>query len=66
LLFVGASLALAAERVGWSWLFYVGLAMLVIALAMPSTPGQTLKQRASNLVAHIPGARLFRRSDGGG
>ena len=61
MLFLGALLALAAERVGLGWLFYVGLAMLVIALALPAAPGQTVKERASNLLQHLPGARLFRR-----
>lgn len=65
-MFVGAALALAAERVALNWLFYVGLAMLVIALALPAVPGQTLGERAKNLVAHIPGARWFRGSGGGG
>jgi len=63
LLFVGASLALAAERVGSGWLFYVGLGGLVIALTLPSAPGQTLGERVRNLLAHMPGARLFLRRD---
>lgn len=61
MLFSGALLALAADRVGLDWMFYVGLAMLVIALALPATPGQSLNERAGNLVRHLPGARLFRR-----
>jgi len=61
LLFVGAPLALAADRLGRSWLFYVGVSMLVVSLALPSKPGQTVAERARNLAAHIPGARLFRR-----
>jgi hypothetical protein len=64
LLFLGAPLALAADRLGRHWLFYMGLAMLLVSLALPSASGQTLGDRARNLAAHVPGARLFRRRDG--
>jgi hypothetical protein len=66
LLFVGAPLALAADRLGRDWLFYIGLGMLVAALALPSKPGQTMADRAKNLASHIPGGRWFRRRDSAG
>ncbi len=62
LIFVGAPLALASSRLGQRWLFYVGLALLAVALALPTQPGQTLKERMTNLVQHFPGARWIRRS----
>ncbi|NIN73535.1 MAG: hypothetical protein GTO46_16750 [Gemmatimonadetes bacterium] len=61
LIFVGAPLALAADRLGQRWLFYVGLALLIIALAIPARPGQTLGQRLGSLVHRLPGSRWLRR-----
>ncbi len=61
LIFVGAPLALASGRLGQRWLFYVGLALLVLALALPARPGGSFKERAGDLVRHFPGARWFRR-----
>jgi hypothetical protein len=61
LMFIGAPLALAADRVGQRWLFYVGLALLVIALVIPARPGRTLGQRLDGLVRHLPGRRWLRR-----
>lgn len=66
LLFAGASLALAADRIGTGWLFYVGLAMLLAALTLPTAPGQSLRDRVRNLVAHMPGARMFLGRDDDG
>jgi hypothetical protein len=60
---VGAGLALAAERLGRRWLFYVGLGLLVVSLVLPSAAGQTLEERLANLGRHLPGGRLFRRRD---
>jgi hypothetical protein len=66
-MFVGAPLALAADRLGQRWLFYLGLALLIIALAVRARPGQTLAQRWNSLVSHLPGSRWLRRdSDVGG
>ena len=59
---MGAPLALASGRLGQRWLFYVGLALLAGALALPMSPGQTLGERMRNLARHLPGARWFRRS----
>jgi hypothetical protein len=61
LIFVGAPLALASSRLGQRWLFYVGLALLVVALALPAQPGRSFKERAGDFVRHFPGARWFRR-----
>lgn len=60
LLFVGAPLALAAERIGARWLSYVGLALLVVALLIPSRADQELGERLEALVDHLPGFRWFR------
>jgi len=59
---VGAPLALASSRLGQRWLFYVGLALLALALLLPARPQQTFGERMRNLVGHLPGARWFRRS----
>ncbi|UCC74843.1 MAG: hypothetical protein JSV86_09935 [Gemmatimonadota bacterium] len=61
MIFVGAPLALAADRIGQRWLFYVGLALLIIALAIPARPGQALRGRIDYLIRHLPGARWIRR-----
>jgi hypothetical protein len=60
-MFVGAPLALASDRLGRGWLFFVGLALLVVALALPTQPGQTLEERLRGLARHLPGARWLRR-----
>jgi hypothetical protein len=60
-MFVGAPLALASEPLGQSAFFYVGLALLVVALALPVSPGQTLGARARDIVRHLPGARWLGR-----
>ncbi len=54
LLFVGAPLALAADRLGQRWLFYVGLALLIVGLLLPVRAGQTLGERFRNLSGHLP------------
>jgi hypothetical protein len=66
LIFVGAPLALVAGRVGQRWPFYLGLALLIIALAIPARTGQTLGQRLDGLVRHLPGSRWLRRDSDGG
>jgi hypothetical protein len=60
---VGATLALASDRLGQRWLVYVGLGLLAASLMLPSAPGQTLEERIANLGRHLPGGRLFRRRD---
>lgn len=60
---MGAPLALAADRVGRPWLFFVGLALLIIALLVPVRPGQTLRERLDGLVRHLPGSRWLRRDN---
>lgn len=62
-MFIGAPLALAAQPLGRPGLFYVGLALLVIALALPAKPGQTPQERIRNLVRHLPGLAWVGRSD---
>ena len=62
-MFVGAPLALAARPLGRPSLFYVGLVLLVIALALPAHPGQTPRERARNLAKHLPGFAWIGRTD---
>lgn len=62
-MFVGAPLALVAHPLEAPWLFFVGLALLLIALAVPTRKGQTLSNRLAQLVRHLPGARWFRPRD---
>ncbi|NIR45965.1 MAG: hypothetical protein GWN99_16135, partial [Gemmatimonadetes bacterium] len=59
LILSGAPLALAADRVGWRWLFFLGLALLVVALAIPARSGQSLGERLADLLRHLPGSRWF-------
>jgi len=61
LIFIGAPLALLADRVGQRWLFYLGLVLLILALVVPARPGQTPGQRVGGLVRHLPGSRWLRR-----
>ncbi len=63
LIFVGAPLALASVPLETRWLFYVGLALLILALALPARPGQSPRERWENVVRHLPGARWLRRRD---
>jgi hypothetical protein len=44
-------------------LFFMGLALLVIALAVPPKPGQTLKERTRSLARHFPFFGWLRRRD---
>lgn len=62
-MFVGAPLALAAHPLEAPWLFFVGLALLLIALAVPPRKGQSLPSRLAQLVRHLLGARWFRTRD---
>jgi hypothetical protein len=61
LVLVGAPLALASERLGQRLLFYLGLALLAVALVLPASQGQTFGQRARNLARFLPGARWLGR-----
>jgi hypothetical protein len=60
---VGAIAALLADSVGWPWLFPVGLGLVVLALVLPSYPGQTLRQKWTHLVRHLPGGRWLSKPD---
>jgi len=63
-MFIGAPLALAARPLGVSWLFYVGLLLLFVALVLPARKDQKVRERLRELVRHLPGGRWFRgRSD---
>lgn len=62
---VGTLTALAGERVGAAWLFAPGLAMVVVALLLPTHPGQTWREKLSLLVRHLPLARWFGRDTAG-
>lgn len=57
-------MALAAGPLGATWLFYVGLVLLLIALALPPRGDQTVRERVRNLVRHLPGGRWFGDRDG--
>lgn len=59
-MFVGAPLALAADPLGRPWLFYIGLALLVIGLIHPVHPEETLGEKLKNIVRHLPGRRWAR------
>lgn len=64
LIFIGAPLALASRPLESPWLFYVGLGLLLIALALPTRSGQSARERLSNFWRHLPGANwLSRRAD---
>ena len=66
LMFVGAPLALAADPLGQRWLFYVGLTLLVLGLAVPSRAGERPGEKLRNIVGHLPGRRWFRIDRDGG
>ncbi len=59
-MFVGAPTALVATRFGPAWLFYCGLALLILALILPSESGQSLGGKLKNVARHLPGARWLR------
>ncbi len=63
LIFVGAPLALASRPLEARWLFFVGLALLIVALAIPAAPGQTPKARLRHLRRYLPGLRWLHRRD---
>lgn len=63
-MFVGAPLALAARPLGRPWLFYPGLALLLIGLVLPTRPGQTFRGKLRDIASHMPGKGWMRR-DGG-
>jgi hypothetical protein len=60
LMFFGAPTALAATHLGPSWLFYCGLALLILALILPTESEQSLGKRLKNVARHLPGARWMR------
>ncbi len=51
---MGAPLALAAQPLEAPWLFWVGLALLTLALILPSRPGQTIGERLRSIFRHLP------------
>lgn len=60
----GTVLALGSHPLGWPWLFPAGLTLVVVALVLPSYEGQTLKEKLSLVLRHLPGGRnLAPRSD---
>lgn len=69
LLFVGAPVALLSQPMGSDVLFYVGLSLLVIGLALPARPGEALGEKIRAITRHlIPGRRPRSgdREDAGG
>jgi hypothetical protein len=60
----GALAALGGGSVGARWLFYPGLALVLLALALPNYPGQPWREKWRNLVRHLPAARWLRRGEG--
>jgi len=60
LMFIGAPTALVASRFGPSGLFYCGLALLILALILPSEFGESLGGKLKNVARHLPGARWMR------
>jgi hypothetical protein len=64
LIFIGAPLALASRPLEAPWLFYAGLGLLLVALALPARRGRSTRDRLSNIWRHLPGANwLSRRGD---
>ena len=61
LMFVGAPLALLAEPLGRPWLFYSGLALLVVGLILPARADETLRKKLGHLFRHLPGGRWLSR-----
>ena len=53
-IFIGTPLALAARPLDAAWMFYLGLALLITALALPARPGQMLKERLAEVIRHLP------------
>lgn len=53
-IFIGAPLALAAQPLEAPWLFWLGFALLVAALVLPSRPGQTIGERLRSALRHLP------------
>ena len=60
LMFVGAPLALASAPLGQGWLFFLGITFLIVALALPTKPGENLKERLGSLTQHLPGSNWFK------
>lgn len=63
LMFVGAPLALASGPLGRRWLFFLGIALLVVALVLPARPGETLSDKLSAVVRHLPGSNWLKSKD---
>ena len=61
LIFIGTPLALASRPLEAPWLFYTGLGLLLVALALPARRGQSSRERLSNLLRHLPGANWLSR-----
>lgn len=61
LMFVGAPLALLARPTGRPWLFYSGLALLIVGLILPARGDETLKEKLRNIVRNLPGSRWLSR-----
>ncbi len=62
-MFLGGPMALASAPLGRPLLFYAGLVLLVVALALPATPGRTAGERARELLRHLPVVRWLGRRD---
>ncbi len=63
LMLLGAPLALVAVSLEQTWLFFGGLAILVIALLLPARPNSDLGERLRDLARHLPGVGWLRRRD---
>ena len=59
-MFVGTPLALASAPLGQGWLFFLGITFLIVALALPTKPGENLKERLGSLTQRLPGSNWFK------